>query len=109
MKQTYKTYVSYFDLNTSKMNGKVQVTAYSRAEYSAAILSLLGSADLKTAFGNGGTAETTDIGTEATWNVCISAKLGTTTSQISLNRDSMTVSGYADGATLAPGRHLGKH
>jgi hypothetical protein len=47
------------------------------------------------------TAETSEIGTEATWNVRISAKLGTDTFQISLNRDSMTVSGYADDATLA--------
>ena len=46
-KQTYKTYVGYFDPNTSEMNGKVQVTAYSRAEYSAAITALTGSADLK--------------------------------------------------------------
>ncbi len=100
-KQTYKTYVGYFDPNTSEMNGKVQVTAFSRAEYSAAITALTGSADLKAAFGNGGTAETTEIGTEATWNVRISAKLGTDTFQISLNRDSMTVSGYADDATVA--------
>ena len=88
-KQTYKTYVGYFDPNTSEMNGKVQVTAYTRAEYSAAITALTGSEDLKTAFGNGGTAETSEIGTEATWNVCISAKLGTDTFQISLNRESM--------------------
>ena len=100
-KQTYKTYVGYFDPNTSEMTGKVQVTAYSRAEYSAAITALTGSADLKAAFGNGGTAETTEIGTEATWNVRISAKLGADTFQISLNRDSMTVSGYADDATIA--------
>ncbi len=100
-KQTYKTYVGYFDPNTSEMNGKVQVTAFSRAEYTAAITALTGSADLKTAFGNGGTAETSEIGTEETWNVRISAKLGDDTFQISLNRDSMTVSGYADDATLA--------
>jgi len=100
-KQTYKTYVGYFDPSTNEMNGKVQVTAYSRAEYAAAITALTGSADLKTAFGNGGTAETSEIGTEATWNVRISAKLGTDTFQISLNRESMTVSGYADDATLA--------
>ncbi len=60
-KQTYKTYVGYFDPNTSEMNGKVQVTAYSRAEYSAAITALTGSADLKTGFGNGGAAETTEM------------------------------------------------
>ncbi len=78
-KQTYKTYVGYFDPNTSEMNGKVQVTAYTRAEYAAAITALTGSADLKTAFGNGGTAETTEIGNEATWNVRISAKLWTDT------------------------------
>ncbi|ABN07363.1 hypothetical protein Mlab_1194 [Methanocorpusculum labreanum Z] len=100
-KETYKTYVGYFDPNTSEMNGKVQVTAFSRAEYTAAVTALTGSADLKTAFGNGGTAETSEIGTEATWNVRISAKLGTDTFQISFNRDSMIVSGYADDATLA--------
>src|SRR5574344_1825308 len=86
-KQTYKTYVGYFDPNTSEMTGKVQVTAYTRAEYSAAITALTGSADLKAAFGNGGIAETTEIGTE--------------TFQISFNRDSMTVCGYADDATVA--------
>ncbi len=100
-KQTYKTYVGYFDPNTSEMNGKIQVTAYTRTEYDAAITALTGSADLKTAFGNGGTAETSEIGNEATWNVLISCVLGTDSFQISLNRDSMTVSGYADDATLA--------
>ena len=54
-KQTYKTYVGYFDPNTSEMTGKVQLTAYTRAEYAAAITALTSSADLKTAFGNGGT------------------------------------------------------
>ena len=98
-KESYKTYVGYFDPESSKMNGKVQVTAYSRAEFASAITALTGSADLKTAFGNGGTAETSEIGTDATWNVRISAKLGTDTFSISLNRDSMTISGYADDAT----------
>ncbi|HJJ43771.1 MAG TPA: glycerol permease, partial [Methanocorpusculum sp.] len=45
------------------------------------------------------TAETTELGPDATWNVRISAKIGTDTFSISLNRDSMTISGYADDAT----------
>ena len=98
-KESYKTYVGYFDPASSKMTGKVQVTAYTRSEYASAITVLTDSADLKAAFGNGGTAETTEIGTDATWNVRISAKLGTDTFSISLNRDSMTISGYADDAT----------
>ena len=93
--QTYKTYVGYFDPSTSKLNGKVQITAYTRAEYNDAVTALTGSDDLKTAFGNGGTAETSEIGTDATWNVRISALLGEDSFTISLNRDSMVISGYA--------------
>ncbi|MDD3257781.1 MAG: glycerol permease, partial [Methanocorpusculum sp.] len=47
------------------------------------------------------TAQASEIDTEATWNVRISCVLGADSFQISLNRDSMTVSGYADDATIA--------
>ncbi len=100
-KQTYKTLVGYYDSTTAKLTGQVQATAFTRAEYNAAIAALIGSADLKTAFGNGGTAQASEIDTEVTWNVRISCVLGADSFQISLNRDSMTVSGYADDATLA--------
>jgi len=100
-KQTYKTYIGYYDSTSGKLNGQVQATAFTRAEYNAAIAALVGSDTLKTAFGNGGTAEASEIDTDATWNVRISAVLGEDTFSISLNRDSMTVSGYADDATIA--------
>ena len=100
-KQTFKTYVGYYDSTSGKLMGQVQVTAFTRAEYNAAIAALIGSESLKTAFGNGGTAEASEIDTDATWNARISAVLGEDTFSISLNRDSMTVSGYADDATIA--------
>jgi len=77
------------------MNGKVQVTAYTRTEYNSALTTLTGSADLKIAFGNGGTTETSEIGTEASRNVRISEVLDEDSFTISLNHDSMVISGYA--------------
>ena len=93
--QSYKTYVGYFDPATSKMNGKVQVTASARNDYNAAVAALIGSAEMKTAFGRGDTAEASEIDTDATWNVRISAMLGKDTFAISFNREKMVISGYS--------------
>lgn len=96
--ETYTAKIEYFDA-AGEVNNTASVTAFSRADFNTMKTKMLESATAEAFAGTD--AEAAELTSKSTWNVRVSCAIGTDTFSVSLNRDDMTVTGYALPATLA--------
>lgn len=83
---------------TKKEAGKISLTAPSKTAYEDGISLLKGTEASETIGGIGASAS--EEADKALWNTRISCAIGDDTFNVSLNRDSITISGYAKAETL---------
>lgn len=95
---SYTAKIEYFDAS-GEVAAAVSLNAETRAIYNAAKTFLLAA---ETAAAVAGTdAEAAELSSKATWNARVSCAIGDDTFILSLNRDKMVISGYANAETLA--------
>ena len=94
---SYTAKITYFNAAGDEA-GKISITAPSKTAYEDGISLLKGTEAAETIGGIGATAS--EEADKALWNTRISCAIGDDTFNVSLNRDSIVISGYAKAETL---------
>ena len=94
---SYTAKITYFDAAGDEA-GKLSLTAPSKTAYEDGISLFTGTEAAETIGGVGASASEDED--KALWNTRISCAIGDDTFNVSINRDSITISGYAKPETL---------
>lgn len=95
---SYTAKIAYFNAESDEI-ARISFNADTRAVYDSGREYLLGAVAAEAIAGEEGGAS--EDGGKALWNARVSCAIGDDTFTVSLNRDSITVSGYAKAETLA--------